>query len=358
MTSIIKKNTNIFPVLVILVAVAFNAARGQQPPIGGIDPGVLHLPRPDKIATPPFITAGTAIRQKYSDLASQNGVLGEATTDVLQCPDAVGYYVHYQGGSIYWTPDTGAHEIHGTIREKWAAMGWERSLLGYPLTDESTAPDGTGRYNQFQNGSIYWTPDTGAHEIHGAIREKWAAMGWERSYLQYPLSDEEGAPGMPGRISFFQGGSIAWTSSGGAVDSPLIKHLREHISTEDWAPVEGFVDVVLDTKGNSRSEIYMHYAGAGCFDYGVAAELATKSAYTFGPFSHAGQLHGTLCAGSRDDDSTQVGYGDQHIMDNWQQIRDTGQLFWKFKGQLKAPKELEDLVNLVIKAGEDYLKGH
>src|SRR5260370_6014401 len=201
MTSIIKKITNIFPVLVILVAVASNAARGQQPPIGGIDPGVLHLPRPDKIATPPFITAGTAIRQKYSDLASQNGVLGEATTDVLQCPDAVGYYVHYQGGSIYWTPDTGAHEIHGTIREKWAAMGWERSLLGYPLTDESTAPDGTGRYNQFQNGSIYWTPDTGAHEIHGGIREKWAAMGWERSLLGYPLTDENTTPAGFGRYN-------------------------------------------------------------------------------------------------------------------------------------------------------------
>ena len=53
-------------------------------------------------------------------------------------------------------------------------LGWERSFLGYPLTDETATPDGVGRYNHFQGGSIYWTPATGAHEVHGAIRGQWA----------------------------------------------------------------------------------------------------------------------------------------------------------------------------------------
>jgi uncharacterized protein with LGFP repeats len=46
-----------------------------------------------------------------------------------------------------------------------------------PLTDESPTPDGIGRFNHFQGGSIYWTPGIGAHEVHGAIRDKWASMG-------------------------------------------------------------------------------------------------------------------------------------------------------------------------------------
>ncbi|WP_414636369.1 hypothetical protein [Actinophytocola sp.] len=42
-------------------------------------------------------------------------------------------------------------------------MGWERSCLGYPLTDEADTPGGGGRYQVFQHGSMYWTLAGGAH---------------------------------------------------------------------------------------------------------------------------------------------------------------------------------------------------
>jgi hypothetical protein len=58
----------------------------------------------------------------------------------------------------------------GPVRDKWAELGWEQSFLGYPLTDEMPTPDGIGRYNHFSGGSIYWHPDTGAHEVPGAIQ--------------------------------------------------------------------------------------------------------------------------------------------------------------------------------------------
>ena len=135
------------------------------------------------------------IRGKWESLGSYGGFLGYPTTDELTTPDGIGRYNHFQGGSIYWTPDTGAHEIQGSIREKWGQLGWERSILGYPTTDELTTPDGIGRYNHFQGGSIYWTPDTGAYEVHGSIRDKWAEMGWENSCLGYPISDEEFSSG-------------------------------------------------------------------------------------------------------------------------------------------------------------------
>ncbi len=63
-------------------------------------------------------------------------------------------------------------------------------------------PDGRGRVRDFDNGSIYWSPETGAHEVHGAIRDKWQSMGWERSKLRYPTTDERDIPG--GRASTFQ----------------------------------------------------------------------------------------------------------------------------------------------------------
>jgi uncharacterized protein with LGFP repeats len=136
-------------------------------------------------------------------------------TSELPTPDGRGRYNHFQRGSIYWTPETGAWEVHDLIRDKWSALGWERSVLGYPLTNETATPDGRGRYNHFEQGSIYWTPETGAHEVHHLIREKWAALGWETG-LGYPTTDELTTPDTVGRYNHFQTGSIYWTQATGA----------------------------------------------------------------------------------------------------------------------------------------------
>ena len=94
------------------------------------------------------------ITLKYYSLGGPSGWLGAALTGINTCPDGVGKYQHYANGSIYWHPQTGAHEVHGLIRVRWSSLGWEKSFLGYPLTDESKCPDGVGRYNHFQGGSI------------------------------------------------------------------------------------------------------------------------------------------------------------------------------------------------------------
>ncbi|MDQ6648609.1 MAG: twin-arginine translocation signal domain-containing protein [Actinomycetota bacterium] len=153
-----------------------------------------------------------AILGRWAGLGYEHSVLGYPVTDESPAIDRVGRYNHFQAGSIFWSPGTGAHEAHGAIRERWAAMGWERGVLGYPVTDESGAADGVGRFNHFQGGSIFWTPGTGAHEAHGAIRAKWAALGWERGVLGYPTTDESGAADGVGRFNDFQGGSVYWTA--------------------------------------------------------------------------------------------------------------------------------------------------
>src|SRR5262247_1270631 len=150
------------------------------------------------------------IGNKWDSLGREHGFLGNPLTDETGTPDGVGRFNHFQGGSIYWTPQTQAHEVHGAIRDKWASIGWERSSFGYPVTDELGTPDGVGRFNHFQGGSIYWTPSTGAHLVYGAIRDKWASIGWERSFLGYPTSDEIPTPDGRGRMNYFQRGRIYW----------------------------------------------------------------------------------------------------------------------------------------------------
>ncbi|WP_148710316.1 NucA/NucB deoxyribonuclease domain-containing protein [Streptomyces sp. 3211.6] len=165
-------------------------------------------------------TVRKAIRDKWAELGWESG-LGYPTTDESGTPDGVGAFNHFRRldgweNSVYWTAGTGAHAVMGEIRKKWAAYGWEQGL-GYPTTDESAAPDGVGRYNHFTNdASIYWTPDTGAHTVRKAIRDKWAAYGWERG-LGYPTTDESGTPDGVGAFNHFtNGASIYWSPDTGA----------------------------------------------------------------------------------------------------------------------------------------------
>ncbi|AGM10288.1 PQQ-dependent sugar dehydrogenase [Amycolatopsis keratiniphila] len=157
------------------------------------------------------------IRVKWAALGWESGPLGYPTTDELPTPDGAGRYNHFsKKASIYYTVPTDARAIWGRIRVRWEALGWETGPLGYPTTDESATPDGVGRYNHFTKaGSIYWTMATDSHAIYGAIRQRWAALGWERSYLRYPATDEFGIA--IGRQSSFQSGYITWNRSTGQV---------------------------------------------------------------------------------------------------------------------------------------------
>ena len=96
----------------------------------------------------------------------------------------------------------------GAIDAKYRSLGGCGSILGAPLTEELATPDRVGRYNVFQNGSIYWTPRTGAHEVHGRIRDAWRDKGWEAGALGYPTSDELDVP--EGKKNEFEHGRIVW----------------------------------------------------------------------------------------------------------------------------------------------------
>ena len=174
----------------------------------------------------------SAVELHYWNLGGPSSVLGSVTQTLTGTPDGIGQYEHYQFGSIYWTASTGAWEVHGAIQAHWAALRWEASVVGYPITDETATPDGIGRYNHFQYGSIYWTPYTGAWEVHGAIRAHWAALGWERSVVGYPVTDEIGTPDGIGRFNHFQYGSIYFTPQTGAWE--VHGAIRAHWAALGW----------------------------------------------------------------------------------------------------------------------------
>jgi uncharacterized protein with LGFP repeats len=105
--------------------------------------------------------------------------------------------------------------VWGVIGSRYDAVGAAGSALGLPRTDERATPDGRGRFNQFQAGSIYWTPQTGAWPVKGAILSRWAQLGHERSSLGYPKSDERAVTG--GLRQDFERGYLRYNASTGAV---------------------------------------------------------------------------------------------------------------------------------------------
>jgi hypothetical protein len=103
------------------------------------------------------------------------------------------------------------------IDEKYAELGGANGSLGMPTVPEAAAPDGAGRYRHYARGSIYWHPLSGAHEVNGRILQRWSELGWEQSYLGYPISDELGTFDGGGRVSKFQGGELIWHAATGKV---------------------------------------------------------------------------------------------------------------------------------------------
>jgi hypothetical protein len=134
------------------------------------------------------LKAGTeAIAAKYARYAN---VLGKAITAIeFGGKNAEIVFQKFEHGAIYVTP-RGTFEVHGEIYRKYAARGAENGILGFPTTDESGTPDGKGAYNHFDGGSIYFTSRTGPMIVRGTVRDRWAASGWERGPLGYPVQDQ------------------------------------------------------------------------------------------------------------------------------------------------------------------------
>jgi uncharacterized protein with LGFP repeats len=77
----------------------------------------------------------------------------------------------------------------GVIYDWWQSMGGINSVLGAPTSPEATAA-GSARYATFDKGAMYWSPETGAEPVTGSIYDAWASLGYERGALGLPTSGE------------------------------------------------------------------------------------------------------------------------------------------------------------------------
>lgn len=168
-----------------------------------------------------YFTSGTGaqpvagrIAGAYMNTGAAAGPLGFPRTHELGTPDGRGRFNHFQNGSIYWTPQTGAHPVSGDILAEWSAQGWEGGPLGYPTADEIATPGKPGKVQGFEIGAMYSSAN-GTHAVLGMIMGKYGELGWENGWLGFPKSNEVPIKDN-GRFTEFEGGNIYWSPGTGA----------------------------------------------------------------------------------------------------------------------------------------------
>jgi len=217
-------------------------------------------------------TGAGAILVAYNDMGGTSSWLGTAKSGYICGLVNGGCFQSFQGGSIYWSPATGAHPVRGAIGGLWGTQNWEKGWLGYPTSDElcglaqggcaqnfqgaslyytpatGVLPVGSpiyagfaaqgyengvfgypvgwqtcglvngGCYQAFQGGTVYYSPATGSHMVRGAIFATWAKQRYETGPLGYPTTDEDCTVGMTGKVGCwqtYQGGTLAWSDATG-----------------------------------------------------------------------------------------------------------------------------------------------
>ena len=189
------------------------------------------LVTPAPASASPAATALSPIQAKYAASGGAGGPLGAPTTAETCGLVRSGCYQHFAGGSIYWSPTTPASIVTGPVRDRWAATGWEHGL-GYPTRDTFCGLRSGGCGQHFQFGSIYWSPATGAIRVTGAVLDRWAATGWEFGTLGYPTTEMFCGLRDGGCGQHFQGGSVYRSVSTPAVVVPAV--LRDAWASYGW----------------------------------------------------------------------------------------------------------------------------
>jgi hypothetical protein len=146
----------------------------------------------------------------YARNNGSSGSLGCPTSNTFGVPNGKGIGMHFQRGSIYWknsVSGTSPEVLLDPVRLKWGLLGWENSVLGWPLID--TFPilgpnNELGLIQEFEGGTIF-SSSAGTFEVHGAIRQKFVELGGVGA-LGFPTTDEQEFP-QSGRSSSFSKGT-------------------------------------------------------------------------------------------------------------------------------------------------------
>ncbi|MDK9656115.1 glucosaminidase domain-containing protein [Propionibacterium freudenreichii] len=151
------------------------------------------------------------IGDSYVNQGASTGLLGLPTSSEISADG--GSYQVFQGGRIYWKDGLGSATVRGAMLDAYLSMNASSGLLAFPRGGEVAIAGGA--LQDFEGGRLYWHPNSYAYLVRGAIGATYDAWGGSSGALGFATSNEN--PTADGTIQSFQNGTIAWKNSGGTV---------------------------------------------------------------------------------------------------------------------------------------------
>lgn len=142
-------------------------------------------------AASPESDASDAITAAWQSSGGEAGPLGPKSGDVYAA--GAGFAQNFASGTMFFTPDTGAHWMQGAILAKYESLGGPaEGDLGFPTIDEGPgrAPGSlNSTFSAADNPVIFWTAETGARVVRGPINAAWDELGGSSGVLGVPAED-------------------------------------------------------------------------------------------------------------------------------------------------------------------------
>ena len=161
----------------------------------------------------PETEAADAINAAWQAAGGAESVVGASDGETYQVGD--GYARKFTEGKIFFTPDSGAHLLYGAVLDRYESLGGPAdSDLGFPTLDEVPGLIGpesrVSTFNASDKPAIFWTPETGAWAVRGAINAAWDQLGGSAGTMGVPVEDERYDGDVVSQR--FSGGEISWNS--------------------------------------------------------------------------------------------------------------------------------------------------
>lgn len=127
---------------------------------------------------------------------------------------ADGFGQDFVNGKIFYSPNTGANVVTGQVLAKYESVGGPEGDLGFPITSEAdggVAP--ASRMSTFaapDKPVIFWTPDHGAVIVRGPMNAAWEKLGGATGEIGVPKADQTQNGDVISQR--FSDGTIAWNS--------------------------------------------------------------------------------------------------------------------------------------------------
>jgi uncharacterized protein with LGFP repeats len=156
---------------------------------------------------------GTEFTNRFNNEGGAAGTFGYPLGDEVVITPGKESHQKFENGTMFYQQGVATKwMINGPILAFYLQHGGQTGWLGVPINEKSNLRDG-GSVQSFEGGHIYYSPAAGPSIMNGAIAGAYADIGWENSWLGYPIGWEYN---WNGKVRHdFENGYMLWAAGEG-----------------------------------------------------------------------------------------------------------------------------------------------